>query len=156
MHEPCIICAEQVQIYSIGPCNHPVCHLCSLRLIALYKSRHCPLCKVEIPNFVFTKKLRDFSEFDTSRGSGLDGLGADLPIYFDDRPVPKSGKKPKKNAAGEKNETSASSDSGDVTIKDQVAKILRLNCPASDCEYVGEDYKQLKRHVRQEHKMNLW
>jgi hypothetical protein len=44
--ETCLICTEEIKIAAFGQCNHPICHLCCLRLRALYKSNQCPYCKV--------------------------------------------------------------------------------------------------------------
>lgn len=43
----CIICTENVLLYAVGVCNHPICHKCSLRLRLLYGTKECPYCKVE-------------------------------------------------------------------------------------------------------------
>lgn len=42
----CWICAEPVKYYSVPECNHRTCHVCSLRLRALYKKTDCTFCKV--------------------------------------------------------------------------------------------------------------
>jgi E3 ubiquitin-protein ligase ZNF598 len=42
----CFICAEPVKYYSISDCNHRTCHVCALRLRALYKKNDCTFCKV--------------------------------------------------------------------------------------------------------------
>jgi hypothetical protein len=42
----CFICAEPVKYYSVSACNHRTCHVCSLRLRALYKKLDCTFCKV--------------------------------------------------------------------------------------------------------------
>ena len=42
----CLICAEPVKYYSVSECNHQTCHVCALRLRALYKKQECSLCKV--------------------------------------------------------------------------------------------------------------
>ena len=42
----CFICAEPVKYYSVSVCNHRTCHVCSLRLRALYKKLDCTFCKV--------------------------------------------------------------------------------------------------------------
>lgn len=44
--EFCYICAEPVRYWVLGTCNHRTCHVCSLRLRALYKKRECTFCKV--------------------------------------------------------------------------------------------------------------
>jgi hypothetical protein len=42
----CWICAEEVKYYAVSECNHRTCHVCSLRLRALYKKLECTFCKV--------------------------------------------------------------------------------------------------------------
>lgn len=42
----CWICAEPVKYYSVSSCNHRTCHVCALRLRALYKKLECTFCKV--------------------------------------------------------------------------------------------------------------
>lgn len=44
--EVCFICASSIDHLSIAPCNHQTCHICSLRLRALYKTRACAHCRV--------------------------------------------------------------------------------------------------------------
>ena len=45
----CWICAEPVKYYAISECGHQTCHVCSLRLRALYKKTECTFCKVSPP-----------------------------------------------------------------------------------------------------------
>jgi len=42
----CWICAEPVKYYALSECNHRTCHVCALRLRALYKKIECTFCKV--------------------------------------------------------------------------------------------------------------
>ena len=44
--ELCFICASPVVHLSIAPCSHRTCHICSLRLRALYKTKACAHCRV--------------------------------------------------------------------------------------------------------------
>ena len=44
--EICFICASPIEHVAIAPCNHQTCHICSLRLRALYKTRACAHCRV--------------------------------------------------------------------------------------------------------------
>lgn len=44
----CFICAEPVKYYSVSQCNHRTCHVCALRLRALYKRMDCTYCKVSL------------------------------------------------------------------------------------------------------------
>ena len=47
----CFICASPVVHNSIAPCNHRTCHICALRLRALYKTRACAHCRVSSIHF---------------------------------------------------------------------------------------------------------
>lgn len=44
----CWICAEPVKYYSVSECNHRTCHVCGLRLRALWKRQDCTFCKVHL------------------------------------------------------------------------------------------------------------
>jgi len=44
--EVCFICASPVVHNSVAPCNHRTCHICALRLRALYKTKACAHCRV--------------------------------------------------------------------------------------------------------------
>ena len=49
--DTCFICAGPVVHEALAPCNHRTCHICTLRLRALYKVKDCPHCRVSI--FIF-------------------------------------------------------------------------------------------------------
>lgn len=55
--EVCFICASPVVHNSVGPCNHRTCHICALRLRALYKTRACAHCRVSFQDHV-QRRLR--------------------------------------------------------------------------------------------------
>jgi hypothetical protein len=44
--EVCFICASPVVHYAVAPCNHRTCHICTLRMRALYKTKDCAHCRV--------------------------------------------------------------------------------------------------------------
>ncbi|RXW12973.1 hypothetical protein EST38_g12882 [Candolleomyces aberdarensis] len=52
--EVCWICAEPVKYYSVSECNHRTCHVCALRLRALYKKNDCTFCKEPQNTVIFT------------------------------------------------------------------------------------------------------
>lgn len=52
----CWICAEPVKYWSVSECNHRTCHVCALRLRALYKKLECTFCKVCPPDGVLHVK----------------------------------------------------------------------------------------------------
>ncbi|KIO29150.1 hypothetical protein M407DRAFT_21719 [Tulasnella calospora MUT 4182] len=49
----CWICAEKIKYYSLGECNHITCHVCALRLRALYKKNECTFCKEPQNTIIF-------------------------------------------------------------------------------------------------------
>lgn len=50
--EVCFICASPVVHQSVAPCNHRTCHICSLRLRALYKTKTCAHCRVCLSHLI--------------------------------------------------------------------------------------------------------
>lgn len=62
--EICFICAEPVALFSVPPCNHRICHICSMRLRALWKKRDCTFCKGEATSVIFTPSAtRNYGDF---------------------------------------------------------------------------------------------
>ncbi|KAI9030830.1 hypothetical protein CLU79DRAFT_731682 [Phycomyces nitens] len=53
--ELCFICTEPIVTYAVSACDHRTCHLCAVRLRALYGIRQCAYCKAEQKTVVFTK-----------------------------------------------------------------------------------------------------
>ncbi|KAF4975349.1 hypothetical protein FZEAL_7856, partial [Fusarium zealandicum] len=64
----CFICANPVAHHSIAPCNHTTCHICGLRMRALYKTKDCAHCRTAAPFVIFTddpeKRFEDYSTQD--------------------------------------------------------------------------------------------
>ncbi|CAE6424774.1 unnamed protein product [Rhizoctonia solani] len=64
----CWICAEPVKFYALSECNHRTCHVCALRLRALYKRTDCTFCKHSQVSIIFTtsptKAYPDFTPND--------------------------------------------------------------------------------------------
>jgi len=50
----CWICAEPVKFWGLSQCNHRTCHVCALRLRALYKRMDCTFCKEDQPVIILT------------------------------------------------------------------------------------------------------
>ncbi|KAI8802957.1 hypothetical protein BJ742DRAFT_761934 [Cladochytrium replicatum] len=81
----CFICTEPISTYALGECNHRVCHICSLRLRALYKVRACALCKSPLESVVFTKNPSPaFQSFDLKAMPFHD---ARLKIFMDEEDI---------------------------------------------------------------------
>lgn len=45
----CVVCFKNVEIYSVGVCDHPVCFECSTRMRVLCKQNECPICRRDMP-----------------------------------------------------------------------------------------------------------
>ncbi|XP_076764841.1 E3 ubiquitin-protein ligase ZNF598 isoform X2 [Xylocopa sonorina] len=74
----CVVCYKNVNIYSIGMCEHPVCYECSTRMRVLCCQNECPICRQDLPKVVFTKEIKPFRQL--HKGHLLD---ARYNIYFD-------------------------------------------------------------------------
>lgn len=76
--EVCFICASPVVHHSAAPCNHRTCHICALRLRALYKTRACAHCRSEAKFVVFTddaaKRYEGFSDADFQETDDVLGI----------------------------------------------------------------------------------
>ncbi|EZA60148.1 hypothetical protein DMN91_009606 [Ooceraea biroi] len=56
----CVVCYKNVEIYSIGMCQHPVCYECSTRMRVLCRQNECPICRQDLPKVVFTREVKPF------------------------------------------------------------------------------------------------
>lgn len=76
--EVCFICASPVEHNSIAPCNHRTCHICALRLRALYKTKACAHCRSSAEYVIFTddggKRFEDFSHQDFAKSDPSLGI----------------------------------------------------------------------------------
>lgn len=58
----CVVCFKNVEIFSIGECDHPVCYECSTRMRVLCRQTECPICRQDMPKVIFTKHIRPFKD----------------------------------------------------------------------------------------------
>ncbi|KAK0391586.1 hypothetical protein NLU13_1086 [Sarocladium strictum] len=74
----CFICANPVAHRSIAPCNHSTCHICGLRMRALYKTKDCAHCRTPAPFVIFTddvqKRFEDYSDKDITTADNNIGI----------------------------------------------------------------------------------
>ncbi|KAL2163573.1 hypothetical protein VTH06DRAFT_5631 [Thermothelomyces fergusii] len=71
--EVCFICANPISHHSVAPCNHVTCHICALRLRALYKNKDCPHCRTTAPFVIFTDDgKRRFEEYTDAEITSVD------------------------------------------------------------------------------------
>lgn len=62
----CVVCYKNVDIYSIGMCEHPVCYECSTRMRVLCRQNECPICRQDLPKVVFTREIKPFHSLTTT------------------------------------------------------------------------------------------
>lgn len=71
--EVCFICANPIQHHAVAPCNHVTCHICALRMRALYKNKDCPHCRTPAPYVIFTDDpSKPFQEYTSADVSSVD------------------------------------------------------------------------------------
>ncbi|KAJ6066704.1 uncharacterized protein N7446_003741 [Penicillium canescens] len=86
--EICFICASPVEHTSVSPCNHRTCHICALRLRALYKNKACAHCRTESNFVVFTddpaRRFEEFQKKDFARTDENLGIQYENDEIFED------------------------------------------------------------------------
>ncbi|RLV89590.1 hypothetical protein DV515_00014793 [Chloebia gouldiae] len=58
---PCVLCCGELDVVALGRCEHPICYRCSVRMRALCGVRYCAVCREELRQVVFGRKLPSFS-----------------------------------------------------------------------------------------------
>lgn len=86
--EVCFICASPVQHTAIAPCNHRTCHICSIRMRALYKTKACAHCRTESDHVILTddheKPYQEFSADDFFKVDDNLGIKFEKAEIFED------------------------------------------------------------------------
>ncbi|KAH6645753.1 hypothetical protein BKA67DRAFT_582281 [Truncatella angustata] len=120
--EVCFICASPVVHQSVAPCNHRTCHICALRMRALYKNKECAHCRTPANYVIFTddatKRFEDYSEGAPDITTTDENIG----IRYNKEDIV-----------------------GDTVL------LLRYNCPDTECDFAGLGWPDLHRHVRSAH-----
>ncbi|KAH0259093.1 hypothetical protein KCU71_g21306, partial [Aureobasidium melanogenum] len=86
--EVCFICASPVVHQSVAPCNHRTCHICSLRLRALYKTKTCAHCRTSAEEVIFTddanKRFEDYNAQEFAHNDDNLGIHYESQDIFED------------------------------------------------------------------------
>ncbi|CAD7013306.1 unnamed protein product [Ceratitis capitata] len=69
-HDSCVLCCKEVEIYSIGECDHPICYECSTRLRVLCEQNECPICRQVLSKVIFTFDKLPYRELEAKNRSG--------------------------------------------------------------------------------------
>ncbi|XP_034477470.1 E3 ubiquitin-protein ligase ZNF598 [Drosophila innubila] len=65
----CVVCFKNVEIYSIGDCDHPVCYECSTRMRVLCQQNECPICRHVLSKVLFTLEKLPYRELEANNRS---------------------------------------------------------------------------------------
>ncbi|XP_017834131.3 E3 ubiquitin-protein ligase ZNF598 isoform X2 [Callithrix jacchus] len=57
----CVLCCGELEATALGRCDHPVCYRCSTKMRVLCEQRYCAVCREELRQVVFGKKLPAFA-----------------------------------------------------------------------------------------------
>ncbi|KAF5899288.1 E3 ubiquitin-protein ligase [Clarias magur] len=57
----CVLCCQDIDIYAVGKCDHPVCYRCSTKMRVLCEQKYCAVCRVELDKVIFVRKLQPFA-----------------------------------------------------------------------------------------------
>ncbi|KAL7830566.1 hypothetical protein SRHO_G00316930 [Serrasalmus rhombeus] len=57
----CVLCCQDIDIFAVGKCDHPVCYRCSTKMRVLCEQRYCAVCREELDKVIFVKKLQPFA-----------------------------------------------------------------------------------------------
>ncbi|XP_027004257.1 E3 ubiquitin-protein ligase ZNF598 isoform X1 [Tachysurus fulvidraco] len=56
----CVLCCQDIDIFAVGKCDHPVCYRCSTKMRVLCEQKYCAVCRVELDKVIFVRKLQPF------------------------------------------------------------------------------------------------
>ncbi|XP_018416729.1 PREDICTED: zinc finger protein 598 [Nanorana parkeri] len=63
----CVLCCQDLDIYAVGKCDHPICFRCSTKMRVLCEQKYCAVCREELDTVVFVKKVSPFSSINTTQ-----------------------------------------------------------------------------------------
>lgn len=155
--ETCFICAEPVHILALPPCSHKTCHVCFVRLKALYKKTTCTFCNQDFGNqpVVFTRDAtKEFSDF-------VEPLGLSKLSISDPAQQPKPEGQEEDSSRGLHLLKGGKDDKLGVhfdepELKHLTLALLSFNCPDPICTNICSGWKDLKLHAKRAHDRSLW
>ena len=139
----CWICAEPIKYYAVSKSNHRMCHVCALRLRALYKRMDCLFRKVCIAS-ALCLAVHLTNECKEPRPTVIFTVSPDAPF---------SSYTPESTPY--KDEKLAILFETEGMMQDSLV-LLYFNCPDSSCNYIATGWNDLKLHVRGTHKKFMW
>ncbi|KAE8578978.1 hypothetical protein XENTR_v10023864 [Xenopus tropicalis] len=61
LERSCVLCCQDLDIYAVGKCDHPICYRCSTKMRVLCEQKYCAVCREELDKVVFVNKLAPFT-----------------------------------------------------------------------------------------------
>lgn len=148
--EHCFICAEPVSIFALPPCNHRTCHVCSVRLRALYKKTACTFCNQDTAHLpiIFTRDPdKNYADF-------VPLLGLDKLKISEDGQSETADNKIQLLRGGKDDKLGIHFE--DPELHQLTLALLAFNCPDPACKVVCKAWGDLKTHARQAHDRCMW
>lgn len=60
--ETCSLCWNEISVFAVGSCNHPVCHQCLTRMRVLCSQKDCAICRQDMPKIIFCRSRCCFDD----------------------------------------------------------------------------------------------
>ncbi|KAM5152150.1 E3 ubiquitin-protein ligase ZNF598 isoform 2-T2 [Mantella aurantiaca] len=79
----CVLCCQELDVYAVGKCDHPICYRCSTKMRVLCEQKYCAVCREELDKVIFLKKVSPFSSINTTQMQ----CEKKFDIYFSDGKV---------------------------------------------------------------------
>ncbi|XP_067275767.1 LOW QUALITY PROTEIN: E3 ubiquitin-protein ligase ZNF598 [Pseudorasbora parva] len=57
----CVLCCQDIDMFAVGKCDHPVCYRCSTKMRVLCEQKYCAVCREQLDKVVFMKKPEPFA-----------------------------------------------------------------------------------------------
>lgn len=67
LERSCVLCCQELDVYAVGKCDHPICYRCSTKMRVLCEQKYCAVCREELDKVVFVKKVSPFSSINTTQ-----------------------------------------------------------------------------------------
>ncbi|NP_001028890.1 E3 ubiquitin-protein ligase ZNF598 [Danio rerio] len=57
----CVLCCQDIDLFAVGKCDHPVCYRCSTKMRVLCEQKYCAVCREQLDKVVFLRKPEAFA-----------------------------------------------------------------------------------------------
>lgn len=46
--DSCVLCCQDIDMFAVGKCDHPVCYRCSTKMRLLCEQKYCAVCREQL------------------------------------------------------------------------------------------------------------